>query len=96
LYNNQYNLKGQYMQVVSYSEARESFKAVIDRVIDDEDVTVIHRRSGSNAVLMSEAAYSSMKETLHLLSNPVNAKHIMESVAQHQAGKAKVRKLIEV
>lgn len=83
------------MQVISYSEARNSFKAVIDRVIDDQDVTMIHRRSGSHAVLMSEAAYSSMRETLHLLSNPVNAKHILESVEQHKAGKAKTRQLIE-
>ncbi len=83
------------MQVVSYSEVRNSFKAVLDRVIEDQDVTLIHRRSGSNAVLMSEAAYSSMSETLHLLSNPVNAKHLMESVEQHRAGKIKARQLIE-
>ncbi len=83
------------MQVVSYSEVRNSFKAVIDRVIEEQDVTLIHRRSGSNAVLMSEAAYSSMNETLHLLSNPVNAKHLMESVEQHRAGKVKARQLIE-
>jgi antitoxin YefM len=83
------------MQVISYSDVRNSFKAVIDRVIDDQDVTMIHRRSGGNAVLMSEAAYSRMGETLHLLSNPVNAKHLMESVEQHRAGKAKARQLIE-
>ncbi len=32
------------MQVVSFSEARESFKAVLDRVETDADVTLITRR----------------------------------------------------
>lgn len=83
------------MQVVSYTDVRNSFKAVIDRVIEDQDVTMIHRRSGGNAVLMSETAYTSMQETLHLLSNPVNAHYLMESVQQHKAGKTKVRSLVE-
>ncbi|MCX8520403.1 MAG: type II toxin-antitoxin system prevent-host-death family antitoxin [Rhodoferax sp.] len=83
------------MQVISYTDARNSFKAVIDRVIDDQDVTLIHRRDGGNAVLLSESGYSSMKETLYLLSNPVNAKTLMESVAEFKAGKAKRRDLLQ-
>ncbi len=83
------------MQIISYTDARNSFKAVIDRVIDDQDVTLIHRREGGNAVIISEAAYSSMQETLFLLSNPANAQALMDSVAEHKAKKAKRRELIK-
>ena len=79
------------MHVTSYSEARENFKNIIDKTIDDADVTLIHRRKGGNAVLMSEEYYNSMIETLHLLSNPANAKHLAQSIEQHKAGKTQKR-----
>jgi antitoxin YefM len=82
------------MHVISYTDARNSLKAVIDRVIEDQDATLIHRREGGNAVVLSEQAYSSMRETLYLLSNPANAQTLMESVAQYKVGKTKRRDLI--
>ena len=36
----------------------------------------------------------SIDETNYLLSNPANAAHLMESIAQLKAGEAKPRKLI--
>jgi len=83
------------MHVISYSEARNSLKTVIDRVVNDSEATIIHRRTGGNAVVLSEAAYSSMVETLYLLSSPSNAAHLAESVAQYRAGKAQRRALLE-
>ena len=71
-------------------------KNIIDKTIDDADVTLIHRRKGGNAVLMSEEYYNSMIETLHLLSNPANAKHLAQSIEQHKAGKTQKRQLIDV
>ena len=88
------HIKRQAMHVISYTEARNSFKAVIERVVNDHDVTLIHRRDGDDAVILSAELYSSMRETLHLLSDPANAKVLMASVEQHNAGKAKARKLI--
>lgn len=84
------------MNVTSYSEARENFKSVIDKTIDDADITLIHRRKGGNAILMSEDHYNSMVETLYLLSNPANARHLLASIAEDKAGQAIKRKLMEV
>jgi len=83
------------MQVISYTDARNSLKAVIDKVIDDQAPTLIHRREGGNAVILSEEAYSSIQETLYLLSSPANARALMRSIEQLKSGKAKKRKLIE-
>ena len=81
------------MKIVTYSEARSSLKAVLDRVHDDADVTVISRRDGADAVVMSLDYYQSMMETMHLLSTPANAAHLAKSIAQHKAGKAVRRQL---
>jgi antitoxin YefM len=77
------------MRVVSYSEARNSLKTVIDGVIDDADITIINRRDGGDAVLMSLEHYQQMAETLYLVSSPANALHLAESINQYRSGKAK-------
>lgn len=84
------------MQISSYSEARANLKAIIDRTIDDADVTVIHRRNGENAVLMSESQYNSLIETLHLLSTPANAKSLARAIAQDKANQGIKRELLDV
>jgi len=86
----------QAMQIISYTDARNSLKAVIDKVIDDQAPTLIHRREGGNAVLMSEEAYASMQETFYLMSNPANARALLRSIEQAKAGKAKKRRLLDV
>lgn len=70
------------MQVVSFSEARESFKAVLDRVEADADVTLITRRHAQGAVVMSLDTYNSLMESVHLLRSPANAAHLQRSLEQ--------------
>jgi antitoxin YefM len=83
------------MRIITYSEARSSLKSVLDTVHDDADITIISRRDGADAVVMSLAYYQSLMETLHLQSTPANAAHLAESIAQHKAGKAVARDLIK-
>ena len=82
------------MQVVSFTEARSSFKSVIDRVVDDNDATLIYRRDGENAILLSEASFNSMMETMHLLASPANARSLLKAIAQDKKGQAKRKTLI--
>ena len=83
------------MRIVNFSEARNSLKDVIDQVVADADVTVISRRDAPDAVVMSMDYYSSLIETVHLLSSPANAAHLARSIAQLRAGQAQRRDLIE-
>ena len=83
------------MKIVSYSDARSSLKSVLDQVNDDADVTIISRRDGADAVVMSLDQYQSIMETVHLLSTPKNAAHLLKSIAQHKAGKLVRRKLVD-
>ena len=81
------------MRIVTYSEARSSLKAVLDQVHNDADVTIISRRDGADAVLMSLDQYQSIMETMHLLSTPANVAHLAKSIAQHKGGKVVRREL---
>ena len=83
------------MQVVSFSEARQSFKAVLDRVEADADVTLITRRDASSAVLMSLETYNSLMETVHLLRSPANAAHLQQSLEQADRGELVNHALID-
>jgi antitoxin YefM len=83
------------MKVVSYTEARNGLKTVLDDVINDADYTIITRRDAEDAVVMSLAHFQSMTETLYLMSSPANAAHLAKSIAQHKAGKAVRRELIQ-
>lgn len=83
------------MHFVNFSEARNSLKDVIDRVVNDADVTVISRRDAPDAVIMSLDHYNSLMETVHLLESPSNAAHLAQSIAQLRSGQARRRELDE-
>ena len=83
------------MQVVSFSEARESFKAVLDRVAADADVTLITRRHAQGAVVMSLDTYNSLMETVHLLRSPANAAYLQRSLEQADRGELLEHPLID-
>lgn len=70
-------------------------RAVIDQVINDSDAVLITRRDAANAVIMSQEQYDGRMETMYLLSNPANAKHLMESIDQLRRGEAVERQLID-
>jgi antitoxin YefM len=83
------------MRIVNFSDARNSLRTVIDQVVEDADVTVIARRDAPDAVVMSFDHYSSLMETVHLLSSPANAAHLARSIAQARSGQAQRRELID-
>jgi antitoxin YefM len=84
------------MKIVTYSQARNALKSVLDDVVRDADVTVISRRDAEgNAVVMSLDYYNSLMETLHLLSTPANAEALARAIRQDQAGESQRRVLID-
>jgi len=72
------------MKVVTFTEARNKLKAILDRVINDADYTIITRRDADDAVVMSLEYFNSLLETVHLLKSPANAAHLERSIAQYK------------
>lgn len=83
------------MQTVTYSEARENLKSVLDTVVADRAPVMITRQRGENVVLISASEWAGMKETLYLLRSPANAKRLLESIAELDAGGGEVHALVD-
>ena len=83
------------MQTVSYSEARDNLKKVMDKAITDRAPILITRQRGENVVMVSADEWAGMEETLHLMSSPANAKHLMEGIARLDAGEGEEHELIQ-
>lgn len=83
------------MKVITFTEARNKFKTVLDRVVEDADYTVITRRDADHAVVMSLDYFNSLLETVHLLKSPANAAHLERSIAQYKQGQVTEKDLLD-
>lgn len=83
------------MNVISYSKARNNLESLLDQVAEDANHTIIHRREGEDAVIMSLDSYNNLMENLHLMSSSNNIKHLNESIAQIEAGQVPEKGLID-
>lgn len=83
------------MKAISYSEARENLKSVIDRVVADRAPIAITRQRGEGAVLVSESDWASIEETLYLLRSPANAARLLDAIRGLDAGEGEEHELIE-
>ncbi|MBE9166759.1 type II toxin-antitoxin system prevent-host-death family antitoxin [Pleurocapsales cyanobacterium LEGE 06147] len=83
------------MKVITFTEARNKLKNVLDRVVEDADYTIITRRDADNAVVMSLDYFNSLLETVHLLKSPANAVHLEKSIAQYRQGQVTEKDLLD-
>lgn len=73
------------MRVVTFSDAENQLKSVLDQVVDDAGYTIIARQDAEDAVVMSLDHFNSLMETIHLLKSPANAAHLAKSVEQYRS-----------
>jgi len=74
--------------VVTYSYARQNLAELLDEVERDRAPVFISRqRKRGGAYLVSQEEWDSLQETMYLLSNPANAKDLIEAIAELNAGK---------
>lgn len=83
------------MKIVTFSEARNKLKAILDGVVNDADYTIITRRDAEDAVVMSLEYFNSLLETVYLLKSPANAAHLERSIAQYKQGQVVEKSLLD-
>jgi antitoxin YefM len=83
------------MDVISYSDARQNLKAVMDQVVGDRTQVVITRQKAEAVVMVSLSDWNAVEETMHLLSTPANAERLRGSVRQLEGGGGTERELVE-
>ncbi len=83
------------MTVMTIEEAKRNLEALIAKVISNAEPAVITTDTGQQIVLLPMDEFNAWQETAFLLSNPANAAHLRQSIAEAQAGKTAEHKLIE-
>ena len=81
------------MNATTVQEAKKNLDRLIEQVNADAEPTIICGDQGQKAVLLSLEEFNSWQETLYLLSNPANAEHLRQSMAEAQTGKTLERDL---
>ncbi|WP_394166911.1 type II toxin-antitoxin system Phd/YefM family antitoxin [Neptunomonas phycophila] len=83
------------MDAISYTAARANLAKTMERVCNDHSPVIITRKSETPVVMVSLEDYQAMQETAYLLRSPANARHLLESIAELEAGKGTERDLVE-
>jgi len=83
------------MNVVTINEARRNLDLLIAKVVANAEPTIITTDTGQQIVLLPLDEFNAWQETAYLLSNPANAAHLRQSIAEAQQGKIVERELIE-
>nr|VFK11117.1 MAG: antitoxin YefM [Candidatus Kentron sp. LPFa] len=83
------------MEAISYTVARANLSKTMEKVCFDHDPMIITRKRESPVVMISLEDYQAMEETAYLLRSPANARHLLESIAELEAGEGIERELIE-
>lgn len=81
------------MDVLSYTSARANLAKTMDRVCEDHEPLIITRNREQSVVIMSLEDFQSLEETAYLLRSPANARRLLESIQQLEAGKGTEREL---
>lgn len=84
-----------HMHMLSFSDARANLKSAMDRVVADKAPLAITRQRAEGVVMVAQSDWESIQETLYLLRSPANARELLASIAELDAGKGVERMLIE-
>lgn len=75
------------MIATNFSNVKNNFQEVCDRVVKDFDIAVITRKNDENVVLMSQAQYDNLMENLHIRESKANYEWLKESIKQEEEGR---------
>ena len=75
------------MQAVLYSQARNNLRSIINQVCDNFEEFIITTKEKQSVVIISQEEYSSMKETMYLLSSKSNRDRLTQAVEQIENAK---------
>jgi len=71
----------------SYSSLRENLASVLDRVVEEQEVVIVHRRGSKDVALLPASELAGLIETAHLLRSPRNAKRLLTALRRAESGK---------
>ncbi|GAA2112703.1 hypothetical protein CKW39_05080 [Kocuria sp. WRN011] len=82
------------MKTMNYSESRARYAEVLDSVIDDREEVIVTRSGHEPVVIVSLDEYNSLKETAYLMRSPENARRLLNSMEELEAGRGTSHELL--
>jgi antitoxin YefM len=64
----------------TYTNARARFAALIDEVVENREVVIIHRRGREDVAMIAADELTGILETAHLLRSPANAQRLISAL----------------
>ena len=83
------------MAYVTFTDLRNNLASHLDKIEADRTELVVTRQNHDPVVIIALSEWEGMKETVHLLGTPANARHLLESIAEADAGRLVERDLID-
>jgi antitoxin YefM len=83
------------MDAITYSSARANLASTMDRVCSNHEPLIITRNGQQAVVMLSLEDYKALEEAAYLLRSPANARRLLSSIAQLNAGQGAPRGLAE-
>ena len=83
------------MDTITYSAVRSNLAQTMDKVCDDHAPIIITRKTAKPVIMLSLEDYQALEETAYLLRSPKNARRLMESIMQLEAGLGTTRELVD-
>lgn len=80
---------------VSYTDFRKQLAHFMDRAWADRDPILVTRQGAEPVVMLAQAEFEGMMETLYLRRSPANAARLDASIAEAEAGKFVEHTLID-
>jgi len=83
------------MRAITYTSARNNLASTMKKVCDDHDPIIVTRKNNEAVILMSLEDYEALNETAYLLQSPENAKRLIDSIKELNAGKGQEKEILE-
>lgn len=83
------------MDTITYTSVRSNLAQTMDKVCDDHAPVIITRKAARPVIMMSLEDYQALEETAYLLRSPKNARRLLESIAELEAGQGTERELAD-
>lgn len=73
------------MGAIAFAEFKRKAGEVIEQVCDTDEPVTVTRADGKNVVIVSESEWTSIAETLHLMSSKENESRLNDAAAEIEA-----------
>ena len=80
----------------TYSQARASLATLWDKVTNDREIVIIHRRGAEDVAMLAADELAGLVETVYLLESPKNAERLLQALGRSLRGEGEPQTIAEL